>query len=53
LLFFFGPVILFDLLGSSPAIGFLVGLVVGGATSLCLMIFPLWFVRQRIPRLAE
>ena len=53
LLFFFGPVILFDLLGSSPAIGFLVGLVVGGAASLCLMILPLWFVRQRIPVLAE
>ncbi len=53
LFFFFGPVILFDLLGPSPAIGPLVGLVVGGAASLCLMILPLWFVRQRIPVLAE
>jgi hypothetical protein len=53
LFFFFGPVVLFNLLGSTPAIGFLVGLVAGGAASLCLMILPLWFVRQRIPVLAE
>jgi ABC-2 type transport system permease protein len=53
LLFFFGPPILFDLFSSSPAIGRLIGLVLGSAISLCLMIIPLWLVRQRIPRLAE
>ena len=53
LLFFFGPPILFDLLGSSPAIGRLLGMVLGSAVSLSLLIVPLWLVRQRIPRLAE
>ena len=53
LVFFFGPPILFDILGSPAAIGRLIGIVLGSAVSLCLMIIPLWLVRQRIPRLAE
>lgn len=53
LLFFFGPPILFDLLGSNPAIGRLIGVVLGSAVSLGLLIVPLWLVRQRVPRLAE
>jgi len=53
LLFFFGPPILFELFGSSPAIGRLIGMVVGSAVSLSLIFVPLWLVRQRIPRLAE
>ena len=53
LLFFFGPPILFDLLGSNPAIGRLIGVVLGSAVSLGLIFVPLWLVRQRIPRLAE
>jgi ABC-2 type transport system permease protein len=53
LLFFFGPPTLFDLLGSNPAIGRLIGVVLGSAVSLGLLIVPLWLVRQRIPRLAE
>jgi ABC-2 type transport system permease protein len=53
LLFFFGPPILFDLFGSSSAIGRLIGIVVGSTASLCLMIIPLRLVRQRVPRLAE
>jgi ABC-2 type transport system permease protein len=53
LLFFFGPMVLFDLLNSPFVIGPLVGLVIGGAVCLGLMILPLRFVRQRIPYLAE
>jgi ABC-2 type transport system permease protein len=53
LLFFFGPPILFDLLDSPAIIGRLIGIVLGSAVSLGLMIIPLWLVRQRIPRLAE
>ena len=53
LFFFFGPPILFDILGSPAAIGRLIGIVLGSTVSLCLMIIPLWLVRQRIPRLAE
>ncbi|HUV28908.1 MAG TPA: hypothetical protein VMW34_16220, partial [Anaerolineales bacterium] len=53
LLFFFGPPILFDLLDSPAVIGRLIGIVLGSAVSLCLMLIPLWLVRQRIPRLAE
>jgi ABC-2 type transport system permease protein len=53
LIFFFGPPILFELFGSSPAIGRLIGLVLGSAASLGLIIIPLRLVRQRIPRLAE
>lgn len=53
LLFFFGPPILFELFGSQPAIDRLIGMVLGSAASLCLIIVPLWLVRQRIPRLAE
>jgi predicted membrane-bound mannosyltransferase len=53
LLFFFGPPILFDLLGSNPAVGRLIGVVLGSAASLGLIIVPLRLVRQRIPRLAE
>jgi ABC-2 type transport system permease protein len=53
LLFFFGPPILFELFGSPPAIGRLIGMVLGSAASLGLLAVPLWLVRQRIPRLAE
>lgn len=53
LLFFFGPPTLFELLGSPPAVGRLIGIVLGSAASLCLIFVPLWLVRQRIPRLAE
>ena len=53
LFFFFGPPILFDILGSPAAIGRLIGIVLGSTVSVCLMIIPLWLVRQRIPRLAE
>ncbi|MGB3699959.1 MAG: hypothetical protein WA997_01710 [Anaerolineales bacterium] len=53
LLFFFGPPILFDLLDSPAVIGRLIGIVLGSAASLGLMIIPLWLIRQRIPRLAE
>jgi ABC-2 type transport system permease protein len=53
LLFFFGPPILFDLLGSNPPVGQLIGVVLGSAASLGLLIVPLRLVRQRIPRLAE
>jgi ABC-2 type transport system permease protein len=50
---FFGPPILLDLFDSPPAIGFLLGIVLGSAASLSLMLIPLWLVRKRIPRLAE
>ena len=53
LFFFFGPPILFDILGSPAAIGRLIGIMLGSTVSLCLMIIPLWLVRKRIPRLAE
>jgi ABC-2 type transport system permease protein len=53
LLFFFGPPTLFELFGSPPAVGRLIGMVLGSAASLCLIFVPLWLVRQRIPRLAE
>jgi ABC-2 type transport system permease protein len=53
LLFFFGPPTLFELFGSPPAVGRLIGIVLGSAASLCLIFVPLWLVRQRIPRLAE
>lgn len=53
LLFFFGPPTLFELFGSPPAVGHLIGIVLGSAASLCLIFVPLWLVRQRIPRLAE
>jgi ABC-2 type transport system permease protein len=53
LFFFFGPLILFELFGSSPALGHMVGIVLGSAASLGLIIVPLRLVRQRIPRLAE
>jgi hypothetical protein len=53
LLFFFGPPVLFDVFGSPAIIGRLIGLLLGCAVSLSLMIIPLWLVRQRIPRLAE
>jgi len=53
MLFFFGPPTLFELFGSPPAVGRLIGIVLGSAASLCLIFVPLWLVRQRIPRLAE
>ncbi len=53
LLFFFGPPTLFELFGSPPAVGRLIGIVLGSAASLCLIFVPLWLVRQRVPRLAE
>jgi ABC-2 type transport system permease protein len=53
LVFFFGPPIAFDVLGSPSAIGRVIGIVLGSAVSLALMIVPLWLVRKRIPRLAE
>jgi ABC-2 type transport system permease protein len=53
LLFFFGPPVLFDIIGSPTSIGLLIGLLLGSAASLSLMIVPIWLVRQRIPRLAE
>lgn len=53
LLFFFGPTVLFDIIGSPTSIGRLIGLLLGSAVSLSLMIVPIWLVRQRIPRLAE
>jgi ABC-2 type transport system permease protein len=53
MVFFFGPPTLLDLVGSPAIIGRLIGLLLGSAVSLGLMIIPLWLVRQRIPRLAE
>jgi ABC-2 type transport system permease protein len=53
LLFFFGPSVLFEITGFPTSIGRLIGLVLGSAVSLTLMILPIWLVRQRIPRLAE
>ncbi len=53
LLFFFGPPVLFEIFGFSIGIGRLIGLLLGIAVSLSLMIVPLWLIRQRIPRLAE
>ena len=53
LIFFFGPPTLFELFDLPPAVGRLIGIVLGSAASLCLIFVPLWLVRQRIPRLAE
>ena len=53
LIFFFGPLVLFDVIGISTNIGRLIGLLLGLSVSLSLMVVPLWLVRQRIPRLAE
>jgi ABC-2 type transport system permease protein len=53
LLFFFGPPIVSDIFDFSPAIGRLIGLILGSTASLGLMIVPIWLVRQRIPHLAE
>jgi ABC-2 type transport system permease protein len=53
LLLFFGPPTLLDILGLPAGIGFLLGILLGSAVSLCLMIIPVWLVRGRIPRLAE
>lgn len=53
LLFFFGPPVLFEIIGSPTLIGRLIGITMGSAVSLSLMLIPLWLVRQRIPRLAE
>lgn len=53
MLFFFGPSILFDLLDFPSAYGRVIGLALGSAASLSLMLIPLWLVRNRIPRLDE
>ncbi len=53
LLFFFGPVILFEFLDLPSVAGQLLGITLGGIASICLMIIPIRLVRERIPRLAE
>ena len=53
LVMFFGPTLLMDVLGSSAAVGQLIGLVLGGSFSLAVAVIPLWLVRGRVRRLAE
>jgi ABC-2 type transport system permease protein len=53
MLFFYGPAVLSDLLNFPAGVGYLAGILLGGAASLSLMLVPLWLVRARIPHLAE
>jgi ABC-2 type transport system permease protein len=53
MIFFYGPAVLSDLLNFPAGVGYLAGILLGGAASLSLMLVPLWLVRTRIPRLAE
>lgn len=53
LLLFFGPGLLFALLGLPEFVGQLTGLLLGGTFSLAVAIIPLWLVRNRVLRLDE
>jgi len=53
LLLFFGPELLFALLGLPEFIGQLTGLLLGGVFSLAVAIIPLWLVRNRVLHLDE
>lgn len=53
LLLFFGPPLVVDLLGGSPSLGQLLGIILGGAFSLGAGFIPLGLVRSRIPHLNE
>jgi len=53
MLLFFGPAILIAMLGVSPILGQLVGLLVGGLACAAAAILPPWLVRKRVPSLDE
>ena len=53
LLLFFGPELLFALLGLPEFIGQMTGLLLGGVFSLAVAIIPLWLVRNRVLHLDE
>ena len=53
LVLFFGPPLLFSLLGLPEGVGQLTGLALGGLFSVGFALIPLWLVRERVPRLGE
>jgi ABC-2 type transport system permease protein len=53
MLLFFAPPIGLQLLRIDPAIGQIVGLLLGGTFNLLAAALPLWWVRKRVPRLGE
>jgi hypothetical protein len=50
---FFGPPVLVELIGWPQAAGQILGLAIGGITSLTCAVLPLWLVRARVAHLGE